>query len=978
MNTNRYLLYFVGLIVSFSLLLTACTDDSIAAGGNGGGNGEFDPMVDQLQVKVTADVPTAVLSSFDNASMGGALVRRLSQTTSEITPETKMVLIKGEDILSRPFTEWLEAAKIYLRGGYIAVEKPHNAHLVNMMEQLADKMAQAEDELMLGNGITIVRPAIANTATRSDVAARFRARIANIEERAQRRAADEKEAVAELVIFANNSYYSCAPIGEKNIITRITDKNGNVTTKTESITEEYTIHEMGLQADGAAQWLNNRDEDQQEHRASMRGNGNDAINDLMSADEEFTFHGPLNAFYGDNFNNSNPNAFNEIIRTWGVHNIETNKDYYFIDQKIVASVAPLYRGPNEANKYNEYNGTFRNGIDDKTYDLYYGAWYGGGDYSMNLTGKGIIQLEDAKPSSDNNEGSKTISVGTFEATTTTIGGTITPGFSQKMGASITGSASFSTGYTQGTAFIMGSTVNYNELTCQKNTDGTKVSWTYGCGPDIAEGKDNDHPLAPNALVSDVDINNQVCWSVGSPEGNYTLNIDQNTWMSTLIACSEKWSDDIDKGEKMIIDETDRDRTLTYTLLTPNRSKQIWNMDVTFPEITQDGYNEVKPKLTEALKNQFPSVYQPELLLADQTPESENTIKQIVSASKNLLMDANALQTLREYALTYKISEFTIKWYCAGTNHNTYQLTIKAEGDPDPGTEIVRNPVDLSKLTADYVAQDGDVLTGTLGGNYKISVANGAVVTLDGVTINGTNDEAYNWAGISCQGNNIIVLADGSKNVVKGFNATMPGIYVPEGCTLVIQGNTGTLDASSNGEGCGIGGSKSISCGNIEIQGGVITATGGENNAGIGAGFGWDCGNILISGGTVTAQGGNQAAGIGSGNSDTSDTQSVCGTITINGGVVTATGGYGGAGIGSGYQNSIVGNITLSGGIITAVAGEGKFTKAIGSGDYGDCRNITITKGVTSVTVTGDIGASAGSYTGTVTIEEGANIIYQDS
>ena len=62
MNTNRYLLYFVGLIVSFSLLLTACTDDSIAAGGNGGGNGEFDPMVDQLQVKVTADVPTAVLS----------------------------------------------------------------------------------------------------------------------------------------------------------------------------------------------------------------------------------------------------------------------------------------------------------------------------------------------------------------------------------------------------------------------------------------------------------------------------------------------------------------------------------------------------------------------------------------------------------------------------------------------------------------------------------------------------------------------------------------------------------------------------------------------------------------------------------------------------------------------------------------------------------------------------------------------------
>jgi len=978
MNTNRYLLFFVGLIVSFSLLLTACTDDSIAAGGNGGGNGEFDPMVDQLQVKVTADVPTAVLSSFDNASMGGALVRRLSQTTSEITPETKMVLIKGEDILNRPFTEWLEAAKIYLRGGYIAVEKPHNAHLVNMMEQLADKMAQAEDELMLGNGITIVRPAIANTATRSDVAARFRARIANIEERAQRRAADEKEAVAELVIFANNSYYSCAPIGEKNIITRITDKNGNVTTKTESIKQEYNVYETGLQADGAAQWLNNRDEDQQEHRASMRGNGNDAINDLMSADEEFTYHGPLSAIQRYCYNFFRPNALNEIIRVWGVHNIETNKDYYFVDQKIVASVGgkqegddrfpckTLYFGPYEKDQYE----TLGNGYVDENFDAthFYGAWFGSGDYSMNLSGNGTVQLEDAKPSTDNNEGSKTVSVGTFEASTTSIGGTITPGFSQKMGASITGSAIFSTGYTQGTAFILGSTANYAELTCQKNTDGTKVSWTYRCGPDMMEGEPEQHPLAPDVLVGDVDINNQACWSVGNPEGNYTVNIDQKSWMTTLIADNYGYHDPSKRLFNSAVGAT-----LSYTLLMPNRSQQIWNMDVTYPEITQDGFNEVKPKLTAALQNQFPSVYQPELLLADQTPESENTIKQIVSASKNLLMDANALQTLREYALTYKISEFTIKWYCAGTNHNTYQLTIKAEGDPDPGKEEKqRDPVDLSKLTADYVAQDGDVLTGTLGGNYKISVANGAVVTLNGVTINGTNDEAYNWAGITCQGNNIIVLADGSKNVVKGFNATMPGIYVPEGSSLVIQGTTGTLDASSNGQGCGIGGSSTMNSGDVEIQGGVITATGGEGCAGVGSGYGNSCGNILISGGTVTAQGGNQAAGIGSGGY--SGRYSVCGTITITKGTVTAKGH---AGIGSGH-GSYVGDILISGGTIIATSRDTDYSAGIGSGYEAYCCNITIKETVTSVTVTGSIGAGHNGVCGTVTIEEGANIIYKDS
>lgn len=456
--------------------------------------------------------------------------------------------------------------------------------------------------------------------------------------------------------------------------------------------------------------------------------------------------------------------------------------------------------------------------------------------------------------------------------------------------------------------------------------------------------------------------------MGNPEGNYTVNIDQKSWMTTLIADNYGYHDPSKRLFNSAVGAT-----LSYTLLMPNRSQQIWNMDVTYPEITQDGFNEVKPKLTAALQNQFPSVYQPELLLADQTPESENTIKQIVSASKNLLMDANALQTLREYALTYKISEFTIKWYCAGTNHNTYQLTIKAEGDPDPGKEEKqRDPVDLSKLTADYVAQDGDVLTGTLGGNYKISVANGAVVTLNGVTINGTNDEAYNWAGITCQGNNIIVLADGSKNVVKGFNATMPGIYVPEGSTLVIQGTTGTLDASSNGQGCGIGGSSTMNSGDVEIQGGVITATGGEGCAGVGSGYGNSCGNILISGGTVTAQGGNQAAGIGSGGY--SGRYSVCGTITITKGTVTAKGH---AGIGSGH-GSYVGDILISGGTIIATSRDTDYSAGIGSGYEAYCCNITIKETVTSVTVTGSIGAGHNGVCGTVTIEEGANIIYKDS
>ena len=968
----RKYLYSAVLIIGAALMMAACAvDRDNASGGSPTVNPADDPATDQLLVKVTADVPTAVLSQFDATSMGGALVRRLGQTTSEITPDTRMVLIKGEDILGRPLKEWLEAAKIYLRGGYVAIEKPHNAHLVNFMEQLADKMAQAEDELMLNNGISIVRPVVGNTATKSDVAARFKARIANIEARADRRAAGEKEAVAELVIFANNGYYSCAPAATNNVLVRITDKNGNVTTKEERVKVEPTMRESGLQADGAAQWLNTRDEAQQMRRASRRASGSDAINDLMSADEEHNYQAPLCGYVPPFSYPHRVNGFNEIFRTWGVHNMETKKDYYFIEQKIVASVGGKQEGDDRFNPAKTlYYGPYEK---DKFYDdVSYGSWFSGGQYSMDLSGKGNVQLEDAKPSTDNNEGSTTVSVGTFEATTKTIGGTITPGYTQKTGASITGSGTFSTGYTQGNAFFMGSTVNYKELACKKNTDGTKVSWTYSCGSDMMEGDWDEHPLAPDVLTGDVDLDNQICWSVSNPEGNYNLTIEQNIPMNTL----QSYEDPEEKRIiETIVDALENAEPLSFTLPVPNRSKQIWNMDVTFPEITQDGYNEVKPKLTAALQNQFPSVYQPELLLADQTPESENTIKQVVNISKNLLTDANALQTLREYALTYKISQFTIKWYCSGTTHNTFQLTVKAEGDPIvPGAEITRDPVDLSKLTADYVAQDGDVLTGTLGGNYQISLAPGAIVTLNGVTINGTNDENYKWAGITLTGNAILVLADGSKNVVKGFFEDAPGILIPPACTLIIQGNTGTLDASSNGGGCGIGCHHYLNGGNIEIQGGVITATGGVGCAGIGASPGHLCGNINISGGTVTAQGGPFASGIGSGRLANENDKSVCGTITISGGTVTATGGSdndtadeGSAGIGSGYYGK-AGDIILSGGTITAIARGDAY--GIGAGHGGSCDNITITKGVTSVTVTGDIGGARGS----VNIEEGANVI----
>lgn len=326
--------------------------------------------------------------------------------------------------------------------------------------------------------------------------------------------------------------------------------------------------------------------------------------------------------------------------------------------------------------------------------------------------------------------------------------------------------------------------------------------------------------------------------------------------------------------------------------------------------------------------------------------------------------------------------------------------------------MAKTSVNLSKLAGAYTAQDGDVLTGTLDGNsqpYKVTIASGATVTLNNLTINGVSNNMKAWAGLTCEGNATIILAEGTTNSVTGFYNYNPGIQAgPAGSTLTIKG-TGKLTASSNsggnaagigsayngtcgniviedgditakvgkstGNGAGIGCSMNSTCGNITIKGGTVSATGSRNFAGIGSGVGGHCGNITISGGTVTAIGGLAAAGIGSGGAASTGSSS-CGDITISGGTVTASSSTKGTGIGSGCgtsrNKSSCGSITIKGGSVTAT---GK-TSGIGtSKEYCECLGITITSDVSSVVATrgttvSHIGAG-GSTTntcGTVTID----------
>lgn len=289
---------------------------------------------------------------------------------------------------------------------------------------------------------------------------------------------------------------------------------------------------------------------------------------------------------------------------------------------------------------------------------------------------------------------------------------------------------------------------------------------------------------------------------------------------------------------------------------------------------------------------------------------------------------------------------------------TCSVTVK-------GTDLAHIP------EGTYVAQDGEILMGTLNTlkMCKLTIANGATVTLKDVTIEGThNNVNHNWAGITSLGDATIILKGENKveGSCKDVDKEYPGILPAhkdgaEDYTLTIKGD-GILIASpyetnATVEAAGIGGGKDVPCGNIVIEGGTIYATGGYYGAGIGAGSGsGSCGNITIKGGTITAKGGSLGAGIGGG------ANASCKDITISGGEIVATGGFTGAGIGAGIgagNSSSCDAIKITGGTITAnsnLVGAG-----IGGGDgfYGTslCKSIYIDGG--EITATGGNNTGAG-------------------
>ena len=245
--------------------------------------------------------------------------------------------------------------------------------------------------------------------------------------------------------------------------------------------------------------------------------------------------------------------------------------------------------------------------------------------------------------------------------------------------------------------------------------------------------------------------------------------------------------------------------------------------------------------------------------------------------------------------------------------------------------------DLSTLTSNFEAMDGDILYGTT--DKTVTIPNGAHVTLQGVNIT-------SGAAIVCNGNATITLAAGTENTVTSTQEYNSGIRAGGNNTTLTINGTGKLTVQGAKRGAGIGSNRRGVCGNIVIEDGEIIATTGDYGAGIGSGYHATCGNITIKGGTITATGGNCGAGIGS-----SFDTAICGDILISGGTITANGGNKAAGIGTGSAQqgwpSTCGNITITDGVtsVTATKGSSAALHSIGKGqnveDKAYCGTVTI-------------------------------------
>ena len=551
------------------------------------------PTDDQMSVLVTADLPTAVLRPFDEGTTGAALVKRLSTVTNEITPETRMVLLRGDLFNLENSTptqeEMMAIGRLYLNGGYVAIGQ-QTREQVGVFGLLFLSAVLSLEQADLEELFDIDETAAARAAQHSEAVERLKVRQRNLQAAATR--ADGgglDDLFAELTILGPTDYFMQDALpDEATAYVHSADDEGNETAPEAVTTKiERTPFVNGQLADAAAEWLNSVEKEQAAaaRRAVTRASGSSAINEMMDASETFTYSGAIDWRREDNATSHYTNRVLTTVRSWGIHNMESNKDYYYVKQNVTLRMGNdngwkiFYptSGENywyEALNYGDYN-------------RWYGSFLSQYETSMNLTGSGNIFLEASVPNTDNNSQTTNITVGSSTSHTVTNG----ISWSVSGGANATGpmgsisiGGSHTEGTTTGTSFSMSMSQTHKDFGVKKNTSGNKVTWTYnGALPKYYENVGSTiyycHQSPADILVNDCDVADEICWSVSNPSGTYTVNVTSAPQTAVLLYVYKK-----QKGYKNAPHKyeytTTPTVTYTHTLIEPNRATQNWRMYIT--------------------------------------------------------------------------------------------------------------------------------------------------------------------------------------------------------------------------------------------------------------------------------------------------------------------------------------------------------------------------------------------------------------
>lgn len=300
-------------------------------------------------------------------------------------------------------------------------------------------------------------------------------------------------------------------------------------------------------------------------------------------------------------------------------------------------------------------------------------------------------------------------------------------------------------------------------------------------------------------------------------------------------------------------------------------------------------------------------------------------------------------------------------FAATYNIGDGSITIEANGD---GTAKVTQNETVNEKDDDVIVKGSGETTSNVievinntEDDLKITLSDVDIADTKGkapLSVSGTGDTT-----IELDGNNSLTGSGWSAGLERNEEKDAAGNVVSGKLTIQDENKNGSLEATGNYGGAGIGGGNLKNAGEIEITGGTITATGALDGAGIGGGGSGGDGTVTISGGNITARGGSSdnpkaicGAGIGGGGGYGNATVTITGDAVIE----EATGGGACAGIGSGYYNSKT-DITISGNAEVKNAQGGAQGAGIGGGGFGGTGTVTITDNAKVDNATGGEGAA---------------------